>query len=310
MKAVVLCAGFGSRLAPLTDRVPKPLVPVANRPVLGLVLDRLHAAGVEEVGINLHHRADDIRSYLATRDAPRFRTAFEPEILDTGGGIANFGSWIEESGDPYVLLHNSDVVTDVDLPALVRAHEAHDAEATLVLVDHRPTNYVAYDGQGNVIDIRGRLRAEVATARTYAGIAVLSSRFLRRLQPGRRSSVVDAFLDAMRERAASVRAHVPEGVYWRDLGRVEHYLDMHREILVGGRLAGAGLDPVPGGILVHPTARIEPTARLEGFVAVGEGCHIASGVHLADCVVWPGTRIEGRFAADHAVISQDLVVAA
>jgi len=310
MKGIVLCAGFGSRLAPLTDRVPKPLVPVANRPVLDLVLDRLVAVGVEEVGINLHHRADAIRAHLATRATPRFNTVFEPEILDTGGGIANFRAWVDE---PAVLLHNSDIVTDADLAALVRDHEAHEPEVTMVLVDHGPTNVVTF-ADGAITDIHGRLGVGVGPALTYAGIAMLSRRFLRRLEPGRKASVVDAILTAIREAPGSVRAHVPaqmgRDVYWRDLGRVSHYLDMHREILIAGLLAGAGLAAAPDGILVHPTARIEPSAKLEGFVAVGEGCHIASGARLANCVVWPGTRLESSFAADGAVISQDLVVAA
>jgi mannose-1-phosphate guanylyltransferase len=314
MKAIVLCAGFGSRLAPLTDHVPKPLVPVVNRPVLDLVLDRLQAVGIEEVGINLHHRADQIAAHLERRMAgPRPRTVREAEILDTGGGIANFRHWIEADGDDAVLVHNADVVTDIDLEAAMADHRASGADATLVLVDHPPTNLVAADASGEVRDIGGRIKmvSDTIFMLTFSGIYILSRDFLRRLQPGQKASIIDALVAALCERPGSVRAHLPRpGTYWRDLGRVGHYLDMHREILMGGAFCPPGLDVPLSGILIDPAARIEPSAKLEGFVAVGPGCHIASGVHLANCVVWSGTHLLGGFEADRAVILQDLVVAA
>lgn len=315
MKAIVLCAGFGSRLAPLTDRVPKPLVPVANRPVLDLVLDRLLMAGCGEVGINLHHRADQIRAHLEAREAdhrgPGIRAVYEPEILDTGGGVANFRAWIEDAWDDEVVVHNSDVVTDIDVTALLDAHRAFRPEVTVALVDHAPTNVVAVAPDGRVVDIHGRLGAASAEPlRTFSGVTVLSRQFLSRLVPGRKSSLIDAILQCMREWPGSVRGFLPEAVYWRDLGRVAHYLEMHREILVGGRFRLPGADAPPQAILVDPRARIEPSAKLEGFVVVGPDCHIESGVHLANCVVWPGTHLGDAFRADDAVISQDLVVAA
>lgn len=307
MKAVVLCAGFGTRLAPLTDRLPKPLVPVANRPVLDLVLDRLFAAGVAEIGINLHHHAERIQAHLAGREG--IRTVYEPRILDTGGGVANFRAWIEESGDPAVLLHNSDVVTDIDSRALWDAHAESGAEVTLAVVDHPPTNVVAVAPDCAVTGIH--LAAPGCEMLTYACVAVLSRRFLRRLVPNVKASLIDAIRIQMREAPGSVRAYRPApGTFWRDLGQVQDYLELHRELLVTGRFAPPGMERPADGILVDPRARIERSAKLQGFVAVGPGCHIESGVRLADCVVWPGTHLAGNFAADRAVILQDLVVAA
>ncbi len=311
MKAIVLCAGFGSRLAPLTDRLPKPLVPVANRPVLDLVLDRLLAAGVEEVGVNLHHCADRIEAHLkARREGPKIRTAYEPQILDTAGGIANFCAWVERSSDACVLVHNSDIVTDIDLHAAVADHLSSGAAVTIVCVDHAPTNVVAVAADGSVLDIHGRI-AHAPGAQTFSGITVLSRPFLRRLIPGVRASVIDAIVAQILDMPGSVRAHFPRaGAFWRDLGQVSHYLELHREMLVGGRFLPPGVPLPRNGILVDPAARIEPSAKLEGFVAVGPDCHIGCGVHLANCVVWSGTRLVGKFAADKAVILEDLVVAA
>lgn len=304
-RAVVLCAGLGTRLAPLTDRVPKPLVPVANRPVLDIVLDRLAAAGCDEVGINLHHHADQIEAHLTLRvGGPLIRTVFEPEILDTGGGIAHFRDWDE------VLLHNSDVVTDLDLEALLADHRCSGAAATLGMVDHAPTNVVALAADGAVMAIRPSQPIPDCAMLTYACVAVLSRPLLQRLVPGRKASVIDALRELMAAAPGSVRGFRPTGpVYWHDLGIVPQYLDLHREIL-SGRVRIPGVEVSGGGILVAPDARIEPGSRLEGFVVVGAHCHIESGVRLANCVVWPGTHLADRFAADRAVILQDLVVAA
>ena len=292
MKGVVLCAGLGTRLAPLTDHVPKPLVPVANRPVLELVLERLAAAGIEEVGINLHHKAPMLREFLEARKGclPRARVVFEPEILDTGGGIAHFRDWTDAGAAHGLLVHNADVVTDLDLGSLVDHHRHHDAEATLALVDHEGTNLVRIDEDGVVRDIRGRLGVSesLGCLRTFSGVYVLSPRFLRRLQPGRRSSVIDALLEAMREQPGCVRGVVqPQETFWRDLGDVPSYLGLHRELLLEGRLGGGG------PVRVHEAARIEEGASLEGFVAIGSGCHVGRQVRLTDCVVWPGTRVIG-----------------
>lgn len=310
MRGVVLCAGLGTRLSPLTDHVPKPLVPVANRPVLDLVLDRLAAAGIREVGINLHHKAALIEQFLAHREGrlPVPRVVFEPEILDTGGGIAHFRPWANGPPPEGLVVHNADVVTDIDIGDLLAAHREHDAEATLALVDHPTTNVVRVDEGGVVRDIRGRLGVApiLGPLRTFSGVYVLSPRFLARLEIGKRSSVVDALVAAIHERPGSVRGVVqPESVFWRDLGDVASYLGLHREILVEGRLGPGGGG---GPVRIHEGACIDPTARLEGFVAIGDACHIGRHVRLTDCVVWPRTRIVGPRDAHRTVFCDTLEV--
>ena len=322
-RAVVLSAGFGSRLAPLTDTIPKPLVPVANRPVLDLVLDRLAASGIREVGVNLHHGAEMLSVHLERRAQagrlPRIRTVIEPEILDTAGGIAHFRNWAEDEGARGLLVHNSDIVTDLDIGALLAEHHSRGAAATVALVDHGPTNVVSLDDDGALVDIRGTLRrqrccqasCEDLLYRTFSGVYVLGRRFLPRLVAGQKASIIPALLDAMREEPGSVRGYLPPpGTFWHDLGHVTHYLELHREILLGGRYLPPGMDPPSTGILIDPAARIEPKAALEGFVAIGASCHIGSDVRLFNCVVWPGTRLVDGFQAGQAVILNDLVVAA
>lgn len=308
MKAVVLCAGFGTRLLPLTDRIAKPLLPVANRPMLDLVLDRLLAAGVDHVGINLHHKADQLLEHLQRGSRSlSIHTVVEPQILDTGGGIANFRDWVGEGES--VLVHNSDIVTDIDISAVMTEHERSGADVTLTLVDDSRFNVVGVDADGFVTDIRGRGRAPASIRRTLCGIYVLSRRFLTRLEPGRKASVINAMVAQIMDVPGSVRGFRPRNnIWWRDLGGVESYLGVHREILSGRPPSLPGLRVPQDGILLGPDVSIASGARLEAPVVVGAHCVIGRDVHLADCVVLPGTRLCDGFAAGHAVILDDLVV--
>ena len=303
MKAVVLCAGFGTRLAPITYRIPKPLVPVANRPVIDIVLDRLAEAGIREVGVNLHLLADPIGDHLDSRKGGLpVRTVIEPEILDTGGGIAHFRDW-----DEPLLVHNVDVITDVDIRHLIDTHRRTGADVTMAVVDDARFNVVRVAPDGRVVGIRG----EGPEARyTLSGVYALSRRFLQRLEPGRKASVIDAMMAQINEEPGSVRVVFPRlDTYWHDLGHVASYLDLHREILGGRCPRLPGIVVPPSGVLVANGVKVDPSAILEGFVAIGPDCVIDPDVHLADCVVLPGTHVAERFSARHSVILGDLVVA-
>lgn len=314
MKAVVLCAGFGTRLAPLTEHVAKPLVPVANRPVLDLVLERLVDAGVEEVGINLHHRAEQLHDHLRRRrdPMPRIQTVFEPEILETGGGLANFRDWAR--GEDSILVHNCDVVTDIDIKELIADHESSGADVTFALVDDARFNVVGVDAAGRITDIRGRGTGSAipASARLTMGcVYMLSHRFLSRLERGRKASVIEYIVQQMNERPGSVRGVLPRpNTYWRDLGDLHSYLELHREILGGRAPLLLGLKVPPNGVLLAPDVSVAPGARLEAPLAVGAQCSIGRDVHLTDCVVLAGTRLRDGFQAGRAVILDDLIMAA
>ena len=305
---IVLCAGFGTRLAPITDRLPKPLVPVANRPVLDRVLDRLAEAGIGEVGVNLHHHAAQIGEHIAGRAGqPRVHTVYEPVILETGGGIAGFGTWLDEAGAEHFVVHNADVLTDLDLAELARAHRESGAEATLALVDHGPTNVVACLPDGRIASIRGEV-PEGASLCTFSGVAIFARRFLRWLVPGQRASVIDALRAALAADAESVRGwRAPAFAWWRDMGHLGDYLELHRELLVGEGPGGSWAASTQAGVLADLTASVDPGARLSGFVVVGAGCRVPADVSLHDCVVLPGTTLPNGFSARRAVILGECV---
>lgn len=306
VKTVILAAGWGTRLRPLTHLRPKALIPVLNRPLLGLWLDRLKAAGCTQAAVNTHHLASQVQDFLADREHQGFavRVSHEPELLGTGGGLRTLAAGLGE--EPFLAV-NVDILTDLDLAAIYAQHRP-EAVSTLVLHDYPPDNKVAVDRAGNVVGIGAAPIGEAATFMAYTGVQVASPRLFRYLPPpGQRYDLVKAWREALAagERLATV---VVRGHFWQDLGTPGAYLAAHRRLLSG---ASPGLAPfLPpvsdpllgpgaiisgkvswgGGVCLGPGVRVGNGARLTDTVA-WEGADIAPGVELKDCIVAAGVRV-------------------
>lgn len=247
-RGMILAAGHGTRLAPVTDHLPKPLLPVPGGTVLDRVVDAVVAAGVEEIAVNTHHLGDQVAAHLAGRpDAGRFTVCPEPEILGTGGALHGAREFL--AGADCFLLHNGDVWSEVDLGRLLAAHRRSDALATMVLVDWPEVNSVEVDPGGAVLSLAGKPRAAGSGRRlTYAGIGVFDRALLDDIGPGF-SSLIDPLARALVARPGCVRAHVPAEPGWSDLGTLARWLDVCPvdEEVVAGRcrltpLLGHGSD--------------------------------------------------------------------
>ncbi len=300
-RAMVLAAGLGTRLRPLTDHLAKPLLPILGRPLLGVILDRLAAAGAGAIAVNTHHRAGDVRDFVAGSEHASRATLFhEPEILGTGGGPANVRTFLAET-DRF-LLHNGDVYSDADLGALITAHRASGATATLLLTDWPEVNTVVTDPGGTVLRIgRGGPPPAIEVRRlTYTGIAVFERSFLDYLPEGP-SSLVDALRRVMAENPGSVRGHAPGGFLWSDLGTLTRYLDVHRG-LMGGRRSGETGSPRTH---LAEAATIDPGARVEGFAVLGREAKIEAGARVRDVVLLDGATVPRDAVAVRAVIGRD-----
>ena len=225
-RALVLAAGLGTRLRPLTDRTPKPLLPLGGESLLARIAGKLRRAGVTRLAVNAHHRAEQVAA--AARDLPGFDEIAvfpEPEILGTGGALWGARGFLGE-GEAF-LLHNGDVECDADLAALWAAHADSGAEATLLLTSWPEVDSVVLGDDGRVRDLAARLApapAEGDRRLTYTGVAVFARRFLERLPAGA-SSLVDALIAALRDDPGAVRGAAPEGLAWSDLGTPGRYLD-------------------------------------------------------------------------------------
>jgi mannose-1-phosphate guanylyltransferase len=310
---MVLAAGYGTRLRPLTDRLPKPLVPVLGRPLLARVVEGLRAAGARRIAINSHHLPEQIArcvEQLALSDhACEYRLLHEPNILGTGGALVNARAFLD-LGEPF-LLHNGDVLTDLDLRALVAAHRAGGALVTLALADDPVTNSVLFAPDGTVLDINGRQAVapdDAARLLTYTGVAVIEPALFRWLPGSGYATLVEALLSALADQPGAVRGFAPSPLYWNDLGTIANLLGAHRDLLVEGRTAWPRAAGEGAALYLAEGAVVAPDAHVEGFLSLGRGARVAGEARLADCVVLDGVTVPAGAAWRRAVLGLGWVV--
>ncbi len=296
---MVLAAGLGSRLMPLTQHRPKCLMPVMNRPLLGLWLERLAGWGIGEVVVNTHHLAPMVEDWLE-RDPPpglRVRLSHEPEILGTGGALVQAR---ERLGNQPFLLLNADVICSAHLPRLEERRRQEGALAVLGLVRDRRFDTVALDQGGKVLGFKGRPLAGVARRwLTYSGLAALAPPFLDFLPRDGYSTLVDGLLAAI-QAGQPVLGLELEGT-WDDLGTPERLWALHRDLAGPGRPGLECLRP-PGPILAAPGARLEPGARVEGFCVLGAGARIEGGARVRDSLLLPGAVAAAGSRVSRAIL--------
>jgi mannose-1-phosphate guanylyltransferase len=220
--AFVLGAGLGTRLRPLTDALPKPLLPVAGRPLITHAFDHLLAAGISRLIVNTHHLPD---AYARAFPSASYRGVpitfrHEPVLLDTGGGLRNIAGLVPP-GEP-LLVYNGDVLTDLPLAPLLDDFRQHRAPATLALRSGpEPRNVLLAPG-GFLADLRGRLGRTGGTRCLFTGIQIVTPAFLQRIPPGLPLSVVETLLDLVRE-GTPPRGVLIDGGQWHDIGTPEAY---------------------------------------------------------------------------------------
>lgn len=242
MKAMILAAGLGTRLRPLTDDRPKALVELAGRTLLEITLSRLRSFGIIDVIVNVHHFADKVVNYLkANRDfGMRIEISREDVLLDTGGALQK-AAWffLEQPGatDEPFILHNVDVLTTIDLQRLVDCHVKGQALATLAVQQREASRYLLFDEQ---LQLCGRRRTRDDKPEmvrpcwhpqelAFSGIHVLSPRILRTWKEEGVFSIIDAYLCLVGggERILAFRA---DEYYWRDLGKPESVTQAEQDL--------------------------------------------------------------------------------
>jgi NDP-sugar pyrophosphorylase family protein len=232
MKAMVLAAGLGTRLRPLTNDRPKALVEVAGRTLLELALMRLRNFGVRDVIINVHHFADMVVDYLTTHHNFGMQIAISREdlLLDTGGGLKKAAWFFLEGnvGEPF-LLHNVDVLSTIDLARMVAFHLEQQALATLAVQDRSTSRYLLFDSNGHLCGRRtgrdGALElvrpAHHVDAFAFSGIHVISPRLLPLLTEDGAFSIITSYLRLARA-GESIYAFRADEYSWRDMGSPEN----------------------------------------------------------------------------------------
>lgn len=299
MRAMILAAGLGTRLMPLTRLRAKCLMPIMNRPLLDLWLEQLSKAGAEAVVVNTHHLASMVEDHLAA-DPPQGCEVIisrEPEILGTGGGLVQAR---EHLGAESFVLVNADVVAAIDLPALYQCHLASGALATLYVHDDPRFNTVAVDPAGRVVGFKGDAIGESDVAwLTYCGIAVLSPELLGFLPSTGKSSLIDAFRQALA--AGGQIDAMPLTGFWDDMGQPGALLGLHL------RLAS---DPPPGlehlapgkSLVLGKGARVSESAQVSGLVVLGPGAEIQDNARVSNSLLLDHARVAAGARVRDAVL--------
>lgn len=291
MKAMLLAAGLGTRLRPLTLRRPKALVPLLNRPAMDHVIAYLEGQGIRGIVVNAHHLQEQVAAHLAGRrqGGLPIEVLREPVLLGTGGGIKNAERYLSDG--PFVVC-NADVLTDIDLGPVTRDHMNRGHLVTLVLQENPAYSQVALDPQGRILDISER---PVEGRLAFTGIHVLSPEIFAFLPQGVFCTIIEVYRDLIR-RGLPIRGFLSRGHRWEDIGSIHAYMRIQGE-LVGGA------SPVLGeGVSLHPTVVFGEWAIL------GNGCRIEAGVRITRSVLWERVEVRQGVAISDTILTSDQVV--
>lgn len=310
MKAVIMAGGEGTRLRPLTSNVPKPMLPMVNRPMMEHVVRSLARHGFDEVVVTVAYLANHIRNYFG--DGGEFdvhmRYALEDEPLGTAGSVRNAASELDDT----FLVISGDVVTDIDLGQVLKAHQQAEATATIALkrVENPLEFGIVITREDGSIDrfLEKPGWGEVFSDTVNTGIYVLEPQVLEFIEDGREVDFSGEVFPALLEKELPLHGHIADG-YWEDVGNPEAYLRAHRDAL-----SGAVDVDIPGfrireGVWLGEGADVDPDAIIEGPVVVGDNAKVEAGARLgayvvlgSDVIVKHDALIERSVVHDHTYL--------
>ena len=221
MKAIILAAGFGTRLLPYTEIIPKPLFPIGGRPLLAMMISELLKAGCQELIINTHHLSQKVEAFISAQQYSfPVTTRYEPVILGTGGAIKNVADFWNHQ--PFMAV-NSDIITDIPLKEVYHYHLKHEHPVTLVLSDDKEFNTVTVDKNGFILSLSDKeLPPSNINRLTFTGIQVLDPRILDFIPARTYASITDIYKKLMAS-GEKIKAFITKNYYWKDIGTPERY---------------------------------------------------------------------------------------
>jgi len=290
MKAMILAAGLGTRLFPLTRFRPKALVPIVNKPIIGRTIEYLKRYGVGKIIVNAHHHHEQLLDYLGGGEAfgLEIEVRVEPIILGTGGGIKNTEDFWDE--EPFLVI-NGDVSANIDLKAAYEIHQSSGALVTLVLHDREPFNQVKVDRDMGIVDIA---KGNTPNRLAFTGIHVIDPPVLKHIPKGVFSSIISCYKGLIAS-GEPLKAYIAQGHYWFDVGSVDGYIEANR------------------GLLKEPFAIAEdctvgPGVRFEEWAIVGARCRLEKHVEIRRSILWEDVTVRGGRKIRDSIITSSRIV--
>ncbi|MGD9949207.1 MAG: sugar phosphate nucleotidyltransferase [Desulfobulbus sp.] len=281
MQAIVLAAGFGTRLQPYTTIRAKPLFPVVNRLLLHRLLSQLAACDCGPVVVNCHHLPEQIEEAL--KAWPGVQLQVEPEILGTGGALRKA---LDNMDNDPILVMNGDLYHEIDPEWVYHRHLLSRNDVTMALHDYPRFNTVRIGGDR----VLGFTEAAQENCLAFTGIHVVDPEVLERIALGRFHHIIDLYQDmARKDRVGYCRT---DSAFWYDIGTPTDYLQLHARLL----------EPA-GGWQVEPSACLGADVLLSGWGCIGAEAGIGAGTVLHNCVVWPGATVPAGARAEGAIIT-------
>jgi NDP-sugar pyrophosphorylase family protein len=284
-QAFVLGAGLGTRLRPLTDDLPKPLVPIFGKPLITFAFDHLIAAGIDSFIVNTHHLPERWVESLGEKSyrGCALQLVHEPDLLETGGGIKNAEPFLTTEN---FIVYSGDVLTDLPLAPLIEAHFRTGNDVTLALRSTGIASQVAFRDE-RILDIGGRLGHPGNY--DHANISIWNRRAFSRFSLGEKISYVPVLVDWI-AKGGRIGGTVIEEGRWFNLTSPRDYLALHRLVATENWRPDFSLaEPWP--VRVAPDATVDPQAKVIGCSCVGTGCSIGAEAVIEDSILWPGTQI-------------------
>jgi len=287
MKAMILAAGFGTRLKPYSLLRPKPLFPVLDQPLLLFIIDKLRQSGFDSIIVNAHHLREQFVELL--KNETEISLQLEGKILGTGGGLRLA---MNKLGLEPVLITNGDIFHNIDLLGVYDAHLRSGARATLVLHDYPRFNNVSVSGE-RILGFDGN-EAEKGRRLAFTGIHVLDPALLAVIPREKFFNIIDCYRYWIKK-GAFVRAQVVKN-NWTDIGTPADYLTLHGSLLAERERKGHG------SFNVGADVGMGPDVELSDWVSIGSRAEIGKGARLTRVVVWDGAKV-----AEQAVLSDTIV---
>jgi len=317
MKAMILAAGFGTRLKPLTNELPKPLFPVLNRPILEHALNFLSTHGIKEIAINLHHKSEKIIDYFGDGKDFGVNLHFskEEKILGTAGGIKKLQSFFKNET---FLVINSDILADLNLNNVLKFHKEKNSKLTLVV--RQDPNAEKYDSiqridEGRIVHFLGRSikNSEPITQVMFTGIQIMEPEIFSRIPENKFCGTVEDVFPGMIEDKLPVYSFLHKG-YWIDMGTRETYIQAQMDALDEKIPLKISASKNPEGPLIVPPVHIgkgceiSQEAQVGPYTVLGDGCHIRSGAVVKNSILWADVTVDRGLTVQNSILGEEIVI--